>query len=143
VLAQTYARSHGALLATVEHRFYGKSQPLSDWSAESLAFAGAEQALEDLAHFRVVLFENMSLPASTPVVLFGGSYGGCLAAWGRLRYPHLFNAAVASSAPLQKALGIDSYLEVVSASIATRGGVRCQQAVRAGMAAVQVKNIDL
>lgn len=34
----------GALMVTLEHRFYGKSQPLPDLSIESLRFLSSEQA---------------------------------------------------------------------------------------------------
>ncbi|GMY24995.1 lysosomal Pro-X carboxypeptidase isoform X2, partial [Fagus crenata] len=45
------------------------------------------------------LKQNLSSEAS-PVVVFGGSYGGMLAAWFRLKYPHIAIGALASSAPI-------------------------------------------
>ena len=43
-------------------------------------------------------------------VTWGGSYPGMLAAWARLKYPHLFHAAVASSAPMTAELDFQGYV---------------------------------
>lgn len=71
----------------------------SDLSADSLRFLSSRQALADLAHFRTAVAEARGL-TNAKWVAFGGSYPGSLAAWFRLKYPHMVHAAVATSAPV-------------------------------------------
>uniref|UniRef100_A0A6N2M2P0 Serine carboxypeptidase S28 family protein n=1 Tax=Salix viminalis TaxID=40686 RepID=A0A6N2M2P0_SALVM len=110
-----------ALLVFIEHRFYGESMPFGNKSyksAETLGYLNSQQALADFAILIRSLKHNLSSEAS-PVVVFGGSYGGSelkipsqllmlngcskwpmLAAWFRLKYPHIAIGALASSAPI-------------------------------------------
>ncbi|KAK2994317.1 hypothetical protein RJ640_009458 [Escallonia rubra] len=91
-----------ALLVFIEHRFYGESMPFGNdsyKSAETLGYLNSQQALADFAVLIRSLKQNLSSEAS-PVVVFGGSYGGMLAAWFRLKYPHITIGALASSAPI-------------------------------------------
>ncbi|CAF1706790.1 hypothetical protein Bca4012_005339 [Brassica carinata] len=98
------APKFGALLVFPEHRYYGESMPYGSRdeaykNATTLSYLTTEQALADFAVFVTDLKRNLSAEAS-PVVLFGGSYGGMLAAWMRLKYPHIAIGALASSAPI-------------------------------------------
>ncbi|KAL6976310.1 lysosomal Pro-Xaa carboxypeptidase [Sarracenia purpurea var. burkii] len=84
------------------HRFYGESIPFwknSYKSAETLGCLNSQQAVTDFAVLIRSLKKNYSSEAS-PVVVFGGSYGGMLATWFRLKYPHIAIGALASSAPI-------------------------------------------
>ncbi|EFJ36263.1 hypothetical protein SELMODRAFT_404105 [Selaginella moellendorffii] len=106
-----------ALLVFPEHRFYGKSQPFGGQNGpKELAFCSAEQALADFATLILDLKRNLSAQAS-PVVVFGGSYGGMLAAWFRLKYPHIAIGALASSAPIlqfENIVPYTTYYDIVS-----------------------------
>ncbi|CAA7015196.1 unnamed protein product [Microthlaspi erraticum] len=86
-----------ALLVFIEHRFYGDSKPHR--LANKWGYLNSQQALADYAILIRSLKQNLSSEAS-PVVVFGGSYGGMLAAWFRLKYPHIAIGALASSAPI-------------------------------------------
>ncbi|XP_028319763.1 thymus-specific serine protease [Gouania willdenowi] len=114
----TYAQKLGALCLMLEHRFYGKSHPTLDLSIDNLRYLSSRQALADLAHFRTVIGESRGL-SNERWVAFGGSYPGSLAAWFRLKYPHLVSASVATSAPVHGTVNFPEYLEVVWRSLAS------------------------
>ncbi|VAI03676.1 unnamed protein product [Triticum turgidum subsp. durum] len=80
-----------AMLVFIEHRYYGRSVP---FGSEEAAFRNTSTA-----------GANLSAPTA-PVVVFGGSYGGMLAAWMRMKYPHVVIGAVASSAPILSFYGM-------------------------------------
>jgi len=119
-----YGIKHRALMVTLEHRFYGKSQPLPDLSIESLRFLSSEQALADAADFLLSLKDTYKAPNS-PIITFGCSYPGALAAWFRLKYPHVTFASVASSAPVEATLDFFQYLDVVDKSLEYFVGAQC------------------
>uniref|UniRef100_A0A182YSG0 Lysosomal Pro-X carboxypeptidase n=1 Tax=Anopheles stephensi TaxID=30069 RepID=A0A182YSG0_ANOST len=98
-----------ASLLFVEHRFYGHSMPFANASFESpknLGYLTSEQALADFALVLRTLNPPSDTTRSRPVIAFGGSYGGMLAAWIRIKYPHLVAGAIAASAPIRQFQGV-------------------------------------
>ena len=109
----------------LEHRYFGASIPCpvaggvaqtegnrtTFWAAASPRgptsacpqYLDVTQALADyaaiVAHLRSAVY-----PSASGAVAIGGSYGGLLAGWLRGRYPLVFDAAVASSAPFEALL---------------------------------------
>lgn len=57
-------------------------------SVDSLRYLSVDQALADLAYF-IELKKEESTLKNSPVIVFGGSYAGNMAAWARFKYPHL------------------------------------------------------
>ncbi|XP_040373099.1 lysosomal Pro-X carboxypeptidase isoform X2 [Rosa chinensis] len=90
---------------SARHRFYGKSLPFGGKkdvaysNASTLGYLSSTQALADYASLIIDLKKNLT-GTDSPVVVFGGSYGGMLAAWFRLKYPHVTIGALASSSPI-------------------------------------------
>ncbi|VEU36390.1 unnamed protein product [Pseudo-nitzschia multistriata] len=86
----------GAKIVFAEHRYEGESLP-ANLTTDCLSYASTIQALEDYAR---LLEEEVDPGHRSPVVVFGGSYGGMLSAWMRMKYPHLVAGAIAASAPI-------------------------------------------
>ena len=109
-LTMRIAREYKAVLFQVEHRYYGKSQPVSDWSVDNLAYLSHDQGLADLAYFIASKKAGYSSELSRipKCVVVGGSYAGALSAWMRYKYPHLVDGALASSGVVNAL--IDFYL---------------------------------
>ena len=116
----TYAKETGAAMLLLEHRFYGKSHPTPDLGVKNLVWLSSRQALADLANFITQMEASHNLTG--PWVALGGSYPGSLAAWLRLKYPHLVTGSVSTSGPLLAKADFFEYLEVVTASLDTVSG---------------------
>ncbi|KAL3718211.1 hypothetical protein ACJRO7_003359 [Eucalyptus globulus] len=94
-----------ALLVYIEHRYYGQSIPLGMSFEEALenadirGYFSSAQALAD--YVAIIMHVKRERNAiKSPVIVVGGSYGGMLASWLRLKYPHVALGALASSAPV-------------------------------------------
>ncbi|XP_052181871.1 uncharacterized protein LOC127794661 [Diospyros lotus] len=93
-----------ALQVYIEHRYYGKSIPFGTLeealkNASLRGYFNSAQAIADYAELLLYLKKNLTAQHS-PVIVVGGSYGGMLASWFRLKYPHIALGALASSAPI-------------------------------------------
>ncbi|KAK3228388.1 hypothetical protein Dsin_000269 [Dipteronia sinensis] len=98
------AARFNALQVYIEHRFYGKSVPFGTRenamrNATLRGYFNSAQALADYAEVLLYLKKHFSTQNS-PVIVLGGSYGGMLATWFRLKYSHIALGAFASSAPV-------------------------------------------
>nr|XP_037289023.1 lysosomal Pro-X carboxypeptidase-like [Rhipicephalus microplus] len=133
-----------ALIIFTEHRFYGKSMPFGKESQKGLPYLGyltAEQALADYADFLIHIKGTLPGAANSPVVAFGGSYGGMLAAWMRMKYPHLVTAALSSSAPLLMFPGLSpcSAFDRAITYAYDQAGPLCTKAVRKSWTIIESK----
>uniref|UniRef100_A0A914RR23 Uncharacterized protein n=1 Tax=Parascaris equorum TaxID=6256 RepID=A0A914RR23_PAREQ len=93
-----------ASIVFAEHRYYGESKPFGNLSysnVKNLGFLTSTQAMGDFAKFLPYFKASvLNCSSDTPVIAFGGSYGGMLAVWFRIKYPHIVTGAWASSAPV-------------------------------------------
>lgn len=120
-------------LFSLEHRYYGDSYPVfqdedgkdqSPVLSENLVFLSSRQALADLAHFVSTTNSDPDLfprgddgVADVKWATFGGSYPGMVAAWSRLKFPHLIHMSVSNSAPVQAELDFRGYNNRVASDL--------------------------
>ncbi|KAI0260905.1 peptidase S28 [Gloeopeniophorella convolvens] len=116
-IAEILARELGGVGVVLEHRYYGQSVGVQNFSTDALRWLNNEQALEDSARFmRNVKFagidEDLTAPG-TPWIYYGGSYAGARAAHMRVLYPDIVFGAIASSAVTHAALTNWEYMDVI------------------------------
>ena len=81
---------------------------------------------------------------------FGGSYGGMLASWARLKYPHVWDGAIAGSAPIvsfesmSPAVDPNFYAEGVTYDVSAAAGAsdRCEPNLRKAFAGQALSALD-
>ncbi|KAF0313378.1 Lysosomal Pro-X carboxypeptidase [Amphibalanus amphitrite] len=129
------APEFSALIVFAEHRYYGQSLPYPNSSLSDPSKAGyltSEQALADYADLLTYMRATLPGAGDSPVIAFGGSYGGMLAAWFRVKYPHVVQGAIASSAPILQFTDItpcQAFSKVVTQTFA-KDSEECPRVIR-------------
>ncbi|XP_042543628.1 lysosomal Pro-X carboxypeptidase isoform X1 [Dipodomys spectabilis] len=129
------AEELSAMLVFAEHRYYGKSLPFGNNSfkdAKHLNFLTSEQALVDFVELIKHLKRTIPGAENQPVIAIGGSYGGMLAAWLRMKYPHIVVGALAASAPIwqfEDLVPCGMFMKIVTADF-KKSGPNCSESIR-------------
>lgn len=122
------------LIIFAEHRYYGSSQPFDPekCNLRSLRYLSGTQAMADYASVITAISSEFK---TVGTVVFGGSYGGMLSAWMRVKYPYLVDGAIASSAPVFSFVGlqppVDDY--AFNKHMAKTAGDKCFIAIKFGI----------
>lgn len=107
----------GAAGIVLEHRYWGQSSPYPELTTANLQFLTVDQAIEDYKYFAETVQlpwnATTSNPDSVPWINLGCSYSGLLTAYTQEKYPTLFAAAWASSAPVQAQGDFWQYFEPI------------------------------
>lgn len=123
ILYELAKETNGAMYLS-EHRYYGDSKPFKNFTTENLKYLSSRQALADLAKLITKIKKNL-LFTTSKVVVVGGSYAGNLAAWMKLLYPNLVDAAIASSGPVLAKEDFYEYIDTVSDDYEQHGTPNC------------------
>lgn len=116
-----------AFVAFVEHRYYGKSLPFDNKSFTAPEYSGYLTSEQALADFASILVNQLNKDNRRPVITFGGSYGGMLSAWFRMKYPHLITGAIAASAPIFQFTTDCNAFNMILSSVFTAGQGNCSR----------------
>ena len=123
-----------ALVVFAEHRYFGKSLPFGRESFsghDKVKYLSPHQALGDFAY---LVKELKDFYYNAPVIVWGGSYGGMLAAWFRIKYPDLVDGAIAASAPImhfQGTVNAEEFYKIVTNDFAMNSP-ECPAYIRTG-----------
>ncbi|XP_078401820.1 lysosomal Pro-X carboxypeptidase-like isoform X2 [Cetorhinus maximus] len=97
-----------------------------------LNYFTSEQALADFAVLIRSLKQTIPGAQTSPVIAIGGSYGGMLAAWFRMKYPNIVVGALAASAPIwqfEKLTPCGSFYTIVTNDF-LKSGQGCAESIK-------------
>jgi len=118
------AKEFNAAVVALEHRYYGHSVPVPDFTIENLQYLSHDQALADSATF-IRWFKRNITGSLSKVIVIGGSYAGALSAWMRYKYPHLITGAWSSSGVVNAVLDFYDFDDQIKKSV-QKSGPECE-----------------
>ncbi|KAL1138705.1 hypothetical protein AAG570_008767, partial [Ranatra chinensis] len=136
------APDFNALIVFAEHRYYGESLPYGNKSYTDPKYNGyltSSQAMADYVDLIGYIKGSYKVPLdNNPVIAFGGSYGGMLAAWIRMKYPAVIVGSIASSAPIWQFTGMTPCYAFnrVTTSAYNATSPQCYQAIKKSWSAI-------
>ncbi|XP_076261393.1 lysosomal Pro-X carboxypeptidase [Rhynchophorus ferrugineus] len=142
------AEKFNSLIIFAEHRFYGETLPFGNESyssPENLGYLSAQQALADFVYLIDYLqkqYLNSTELEKLPVIAFGGSYGGMLSAWLRMKYPYSVIGAIASSAPIWQFKGLtncENFNKINTDVLKSLGSENCVNTIKKSWAILRSK----
>ena len=80
-----------------EHRYEGESFPGVVGMPNCLSHCTSAEALADYASLVTAVKDDDFNATTSPTIAFGGSYGGMLSAWLRMKYPNIVDGWTAPS----------------------------------------------
>ena len=122
------ARTLGAAIVVLEHRYYGTSIPFGVPNVDQMKYLTIHNALEDAAAFQKFAIDKFGLNDHGKWIAVGGSYPGMLAAFYRLKHPELVAGAWASSAPIGVVKSFPGYDALASRTLGPACSMLTRQA---------------
>lgn len=101
-----------------------------------MGYLSSSQALADFVYLINELQKLYGLTDNVknlPVVAFGGSYGGMLAAWLKMKYPNSVIGVVASSAPIwmfKDQNPCDAFFKIITEDFEKLGSETCTSTIK-------------
>eukprot|EP01084_Bolivina_argentea_P302248 521688_1 len=121
-----------AIMIFAEHRYYGKSMPFTKEQLKQqpklYLFVSPDQAMADYAELIYYLKTQKLNSWPSPIIGFGGSYGGMLCSWFSIKYPQWIDGCIAGSAPILDFEGLEPpinpnfYAQTMTFDASTEGG---------------------
>lgn len=114
-----------AYIFGTEMRFFGQNRPTNNVSTDSLRFLTTEQVLADMAQLIDHIKRQDTRLRNARVILVGTAFGGNLATWFRVKYPHHVDGVWSSSSYVEARMDFHEYYEAIGDDLRSFGSEAC------------------